>query len=173
MPRTPEARMPASDILNPKRGWDQNLGDSMNPSFGFVRKRATTLLNKKATGSTPWSRETQNTGHSFALTWIGRTLAVAQELKWYYEQYEDGFFTFVDWDGTVGPQGRHYVGRFTSEVSPVETENNSWDVQNVMFEEMPTVAMIRYPSDWEHEAVRRYAFNDFGDQKLATFTSAN
>ncbi len=163
--------MPASDILNPKRGWDQNLGDSMNPSFGFSRKRPMTQLHKKPTGSTPWSRETQNTGHSFSLSWLGRTLAVALKLKWYYEQYEDGFFTFIDWDGSVGSQGRHYVGRFTSEVSPVETENNKWDIQNVTFEEMPTVGMQRPPSDWDHEAIRRYAFNDFGDQKLATYSS--
>jgi hypothetical protein len=123
--------MPQTDILNPAPGWDPELGDSMNPSYGFTRKRASTQLHKKAVGGTPWTRETANTGHAFSLSWLGRTLAVAERLKWYQEQYEDGFFTIVDWDGGAGEQGRHYVGRFTSEVVPTETANNRWDVQNV------------------------------------------
>lgn len=161
--------MPATDILNPTKGWDQKLGDSMNPSFGFTRKRATTQLRKKPVGGVPWTRETQNTGHVFTLSWIGRTLAVAVKLKWYYEQYEDGFFTFIDWDGSFGEKGRHYVGRFTSEVTPVETENNRWDMQGVTFEEMPQVSMVEYPQDWDHEAITLLPINDFGEQKLATF----
>jgi hypothetical protein len=165
--------MPATDILNAQLGWDQNLGDSMNPSYGFTRKRPTNLLKKKPAGSTPWSRETENTGHVFELSWIGRTLACAQKLKWYYEQYEDGFFTYIDWDGTFGEKGRHYVGNFVTEPNLVLTANNLWDVQNVLFEEVPTVGMVQYPWDWDREAIYRYAFNDFGDQKLATFSNAS
>jgi hypothetical protein len=163
--------MPATDILNPTKGWDQQLGDSMNPSFGFTRKRANTQLHKKPVGGIPWTRETQNTGHGFILSWLGRTLAVALKLKWYYEQYEDGCFTFIDWDGSFGLKGRHYVGRFTSEVTPVETENNRWDVQGVTFEEMPQTAMVQFPQDWDHEAITLMPFNDFGDQKLATLAA--
>jgi len=62
--------MPATDILNAQLGWDQNLGDSMNPSYGFTRKRPTNLLKKKPAGSTPWSRETENTGS--AARWPAR-----------------------------------------------------------------------------------------------------
>ena len=156
--------MPSSDILNPTPGWDPVLGDSMNPSYGFTRRRANTQLHKKAVGGTPWTRETQNTGHTFQLSWLGRTFACVQRLKRYAEQYEDGFFTIVDWDGG----GRQYVGRFTSEVTLVEAANNKWDVQNVTFEEMPEVAMQTYPSDWTNDAIAFYITNDFGDQKLAT-----
>jgi hypothetical protein len=136
----------------------------MNPSYGFTRKRSSTQLRKKAIGGTPWTRETQNTGHTFQLSWLARTWACVQRLKWYYEQYEDGFFTIVDWDGG----GRQYVGRFTSEVVPTETSNNKWDVQNVTFEEMPQAPMLLYPSDWAHDAVAFFVNNDFGDQKVAT-----
>jgi hypothetical protein len=160
--------MPQTDILNPAPGWDPELGDSMNPSYGFTRKRASTQLHKKAVGGTPWTRETANTGHAFSLSWLGRTLAVAERLKWYQEQYEDGFFTIVDWDGGAGEQGRHYVGRFTSEVVPTETANNRWDVQNVMFEEIPQQPMVKYPSDWRKNAIWVWPYNDFGDQKTAT-----
>ncbi len=155
--------MPETDILNPTAGWDTALGDSMNPSYGFTRKRASTQLHKKAVGGSPWTRETQNTGHSFSFSWLGRTWACVQRLKQYYEQYEDGYFTIVDWDGG----GRHYVGRFTSEVSPTETANNKYDVQGVIFEEMPRVPMVNYPSDWDHDSIFFNVTNNFGDQKLA------
>lgn len=155
--------MPASDILNPTQGWDATLGDSMNPSYGFTRKRASTQLHKKAVGGTPWTRETQNTGHTFVFSWLGRTWACVQRLKRYYEQYEDGFFTIIDWDGG----GRHYVGRFTTEIVPTLTANNKWDVQSVTFEEIPEQSMVEYPSDWDHDAIAFFITNDFGDQKLA------
>ncbi|MHB2010020.1 MAG: hypothetical protein ACYCOX_18535 [Acidobacteriaceae bacterium] len=154
----------SSDIINPTPGWDPVLGDSMNPSYGFTKRRASTLLNKKAVGGTPWTRETQNTGHTFSLSWIGRTYACMKRLQWYYEQYEDGFFTIVDWDGG----GRQYVGRFTSAPQISETANNKWDAQNVTFEEMPEVAMQVYPSVCTNDSVVFYISNDFGDQKLAT-----
>jgi hypothetical protein len=156
--------MPSSDILNPTAIWEDDIQDSMCPNYGFPRKRAGTQLRKKAVGGTPWSRETANTGHTFTFSWIGRSYACVQRLKWYYEQYEDGFFTIIDWDGG----GRHYVGHFTSEVAPVETGNGMWDVQNVTFEEIPIVAMEKYPSDWDHDSIRFYVLNDYGDQKVAT-----
>jgi hypothetical protein len=164
--------MPASDILNPSPYWQETLQDSMCPNYGFTRKRASTLLNKKPTGSTPWTRETENTGHTFPFSWLQRSTACMKTLKRYYEQYEDGFFTIIDWDDPQpGGPGRHYVGRFTGDFPATETGNGMWDIQNLAFEEMPEVAMIKYPADWDNDAVRFYAYNDFGDQKLATYTS--
>jgi hypothetical protein len=156
--------MPETDVLNPTAIWEEDIQDSMCPSYGFTRKRTGTQLRKKAIGGSPWSRETQNTGHSFNFSWLGRSYACVQRLKWYSEQYEDGFFSIVDWDGGE----RYYTGRFTSEVTPVETGNGLYDVQNVTFEEIPKCPMVQYPDDWDHDAVTFYANNDFGDQKLAT-----
>jgi hypothetical protein len=164
MASTQEAQMPETDILNPTAGWDPDLGDSMNPNFGFTRKRPSARSTKKAAGGVPYTRELQNSGHQFTFSWLGRTWACVQRLKRYYEQYEDGFFTIVDHDGG----GRHYVGRFTTEVDPIETANGKWDVQNVTFEEIPRVPMVNYPNDWDHDAVTLYVKNDFTDQKLAT-----
>lgn len=156
--------MPETDILNPTSAWSSDIQDSMNPDYGFTRKRVSTQLRKKAVGGSPWTRETQNTGHSFAFTWQTRSWACVQRLKQYYEQYEDGYFTIIDHDGG----GRHYVGRFTTEVDPVEIGNGMWTVQNVMFEEMPQAPMVSYPSDWDHESILFGINNDRGDQKLAT-----
>lgn len=156
--------MPETDILNLTAIWESDIQDSMCPNYGFTRKRAGTQLHKKAIGGTPWTRETQNTGHTFNFTWSTRSWDCVQRLKWYGEQYEDGYFTIIDHDGG----GRHYVGRFTTEVTPVETGNGMYDVQNVTFEEMPQAPMLSYPSDWNHDSVMFFVANDRGDQKLAT-----
>jgi hypothetical protein len=154
-----------TDILNPvQQGFQPDIQDNMNPNYGFTRKRPMTKLNKKAVGGTPWSRETSNTGHSFELSWIARSRLCAQRIKYFYEQFEDGFFTYIDWDGG----GRHYVGRFTTEPVLVQTSNGKWDVQQVVFEEIPRVAMVQYPNDWDHDAIKVGVLNDFGDVKLAT-----
>src|ERR1700683_3146317 len=166
--RTAEAQMPATDILNPVGApavWDSTIQDSICPDYGFTRKRPTTQLRKKAVGGTPWTRETQNIGHSFSFSWLNRSWECVQRLKQYFEQYEDGVFTVVDWDGG----GRQYVGRFTGDEFPmVEVANGMWSVQNLVFDEMPRVAMLEYPSDWDHDSVLFLPWNDFGDQKLAT-----
>jgi len=156
--------MPQTDILNATAGYDPDLGDSMNPNYGFTRKRPITRHIAKAIGGTPYTRETSNTGHQFTFSWLSRTLACVRRLKWYYEQYEDGYFTMIDYDGG----GRHYVGRFTTEVNPVETANGKWDVQGVTFEELPQVPMLQYPNDWDDDSVNFGVCNDFGDQKLST-----
>lgn len=166
--------MPETDILNPTYVWSDDIQDSMSPDYGFEPRRSNTHLVKKAIGGRPWTRETANTGHTFTFSWLGRSFRCVQRLKRYYEQYGDGFFTIIDHDykgSDDSRRGRHYVGRFTSEVVPVERGNNLYDVANVTFEEMPTAPMVRYPNDWVHDAIRFYAFNDFGDQKLATFTN--
>lgn len=160
--------MPASDILNPvgaPAAWDATIQDSMCPDYGFQRKRPATQLRKKAVGGTPWTRETQNIGHSFSFSWLNRSWECVQRIKQYFEQYEDGFFTVVDWDGG----GRHYVGRFTGPEFPViEAANGMWSVQNLAFDEIPRVPMLEYPSDWDHDSILFLPWNDFGDQKLAT-----
>lgn len=156
--------MPETDILNPTAIWESDVQDSMCPNYGFSRKRPATLLQKKAVGSTPWTRETQNVGHVFSLSWLTRSWACVQRLVQYYEQYQDGYFTIIDHDGG----GRHFVGRFTSDVAPVEAGNGMYDVENVNFEEIPMVPMVQYPNDWDHESILFNVQNDFGDLKLAT-----
>lgn len=161
--------MSQHDILNPNPRWQADLQDSMCPNFGFQKKRPLTRSASKAFGGVPYTRELGNTGHGFYLSWIGRSLACVRKLKQFQEQFEDGFFTIVDWDAAPKPgNGRQYVGRFVSEVVEVETASAVWDVQNLQFEEIPTVPMLQYPADWQNWAIDIYPLNDFGQQKLAT-----
>lgn len=160
--------MPETDILNSTTNWQSDIQDSMTPDYGFERRRASTQLRKKAVGGSPWTRETQNTGHAFPLTWNNRSWACVQRLKWYFEQYEDGYFTLIDHDGG----GRHFVGCFTgSEFPLIDVANGMWTVQGLMFEEKPQAPMLSYPSDWNHESILFGVNNDRGDQKLGTSSS--
>jgi hypothetical protein len=143
--------------------WEADIQDSMCPDYGFERKRPATQSSLKAVGGTPYTREIGNTGHVFTFSWLNRSWPCIRRLKQFYEQYEDGFFTVIDHDGG----GRHYVGRFTSSVSPVEVGNGQWSVENVTFEEMPIVPMLQYPNDFVNDAVWRYVLDDFGYQKVA------
>lgn len=145
------------DILNP------TPTHPLNPDYGFQKKRPLTHLNAKAAQGAPYFREITDTGHQFSLNWIDKLAIDARKLKWYYEQYRDGFFTVIDHEGG----GRHYVGRFSQPVEPIPTAHNKWSVQQVLFDEMPGAPMLIYPNDWNQDAIWRLTQNDNGDQMVA------
>ena len=145
------------DILNP------TPTHPLNPDYGFQKKRPLTHLNAKANQGAPYFREITDTGHQFSLNWTDKLAADARKLKWYYEQYRDGFFTLVDHEGG----GRHYVGRFSQPVEPVPTSHNHWSVQQVLFDEVPLTPMLVYPNDWRRDAIWRLLLNDRGDRMTA------
>lgn len=155
--------MPETSILNRTAAWDDDIQDSMTPDYGFEADRESTRAVAKPAGGRPWSVETSNTGHTFQLSWISRSFKCVQRLKQFYEQYEDGFFTIIDHDGG----GRHYVGHFVGKFARVQTGNDRYDVQGLTFEEIPSVPMIEYPSDWEGDAVALRPLDDYTDQMLS------
>ena len=165
--------MPASDILNP------TPSHLLNPDYGWQRKRPVTHIATKANQGPPYFREMTDVGHQFLLNWgitgSEREFHDVNKLKWYYEQYRDGFFTLIDHEG----DGRHYVGRFTSPVEPIAIGHNRWSVQQALFEEVPGVPMVRYPDRWiddhhgKSDAIWRYPVSDFGEVKVAVDNPAN
>lgn len=155
--------MPETAIINPSAAWDDDIQDSPTPDYGFERDRQSTRAVTKPAGGRPWSIETSNTGHVFQLSWISRSFKCVQRIKQFFEQYEDGFFTIIDWDGG----GRHYVGHFTGRFPIVQMGNDRYDVRGLTFEEIPGVPMIEYPNDWDRDAVARRPISDYGDQMLA------
>jgi hypothetical protein len=150
------------DILNP------TPTHPLNPDYGFQKKRPLTHLNAKANQGAPYFREITDTGHQFSLNWNDKLAGQARKLKWYYEQYRDGFFTLIDHEGG----GRHYVGRFSQPVEPVPTSHNHWSVQQVLFDEVPLAPMLIYPGDWQNDAIWRFLLNDFGDRMVAAVSGA-
>ena len=150
------------DILNP------TPTHPLNPDYGFQKKRPLTHLNAKANQGAPYFREITDTGHQFSFNWNDRLASQARKLKWYYEQYRDGFFTLIDHEGG----GRHYVGRFSQPVEPIPVSHNHWSVQQVLFDEVPLAPMLVYPNDWNNDAIWRLAVNDFGDRMVAAVSGA-
>lgn len=113
-------------------------------------------------------REIMDVCHQFVMSWgmtidSAKATADIKRLKWYYEQYRDGFFTLIDYDGG----GRNYVGRFVTPVEPIDVGNNRWAVQQVTFEEVPGVNMLAFPSDWTNDAIWRNVLSDFGEMQPA------
>lgn len=137
--------MAETDILNPVQGWWDVLGDNPNPNYGWTRRVAT---NKQAAkprfGSWP-TRETANAGHSYELLFTDRTWATVLRLRRFYEQFQYGYFTLIDYDAN----SRHHVGRFTSPPYSVETANGKYTIQGLVFEEIPRARMLVYPNDWD------------------------
>jgi hypothetical protein len=109
------------------------------------------------------SREASNDGHTFKLGWLNRPPAVVQRLKWYFEQYEHGFFTIIDHDG----DGRQYVGHFTGEWPRIPNGFLRADVQ-LTFEEAPGAPMLQYPDKWERDAIDLFVNSDWNEQIVST-----
>lgn len=145
--------MPQSDVLNP------TPHHPLNPDYSFQKKRPVTHLNAKANRGIPYFRDLTDVGHSFMLNWMDRPVETADELKRYYEQYLDGFFTYIDHEGG----GRQYVGHFVSPVEPVPTQHGHWSIQQVQFDEIPTVPMLKYPHRWDKDAIWALLVDDYGD----------
>ena len=155
--------MAETDILNPVSKWVDSISDNPSPDYGFTRSRPDVRARVKAPGGAPDSREVQNAGHTFKLGWLNRSYACVQMVMRYAAQYEDGYFTLIDQDGG----GRHYVGRFTGDINPVQLGNDSYDLRDLTFEEYPGAPMLQYPTDWDHDAVFLNPFADGGKQNVA------
>jgi hypothetical protein len=157
-----------TDILN------TSATDPLNPDYGWQKKRPVTHLVAKANAGPAYVRDIMDVTHQFVLNWgttidSQKSFSDIQRLKRYYEQYRDGFFTIQDLEGS----GRHYVGRFTSPVEPIPVGHNRWAAQNVLFEEVPGVPMLSYPSDWTNDAIWRYTLTDFGELQPAPDVPSN
>lgn len=157
--------MPETDVLN------ATPTDSLNPDYGWQKKRPITHSVSKANVGPSYVRELTDVGHGFMLN-FGSTLDSQKSeddilrLKWYYEQYRDGFFTLVDQEGSAK---REYVGRFVTPVEPINVGHNRWAAQQVLFEEVPGAPMRsgHYPSDWTRVAIWRFTLNDFDEVQPA------
>lgn len=154
--------MAETDILNPKRGFDPHLGDNINPNYGWNRNRTSTLAVAKSAGGPPYSRETGNAGRTYQLTFTRRNIKVMERLERFYEQFEQEFFTLIDWDS-----GRQFVGRFTGN-HPVKLEaSQRYTMDGWTFEEVPGAPMLEYPSEWERWAVMQPPWDGFGNLRTA------
>jgi len=135
-----------TDVLNP------NASDPTNPSMGYVFGRPQGIVLEQAASGKVYGRFRAGRGHVYELTWSAVEKTTMEKLKQWAEQYELGFFTFVDHE-----RSRRYSGRFVPDRSgrgPLDITplaNNLWNIAGT-FEEMPGKAMQTYPSDWLNHA---------------------
>jgi hypothetical protein len=160
------ASVAETDILNPTTEFWKTLNDSPNPSFGFERRSASNSSLSKARLGAPYSRETMNDGFAFSLTYLNRPWSTILRLKYFYEAFKGGYFTYIDYDGG----GRHHVGRFTTPIYEKEIANGSYSVQSVVFQEMPQARMLKYPCDFVNWSRTINVLDDFMNQAVATYS---
>jgi hypothetical protein len=151
------ASVAESDILNPLKGWWDDLGDNPNWNYGWTRKSSANKQLARPRLGRRYSREVLNAGYTMSLNWVDRPWATVLRLKTFYEQFQGGYFTIIDRDGNH----RHHVGNFTSEPNAVETANGKYTVQGLIFEEVPQARMLEYPNDFVSSSHWIYALDDY------------
>lgn len=150
------------DVVNPEPGWQQQIGDSMSPDYGFGITLPPAPAAQRAVGGPPYRRRLDNTLHIFELSWVNRSPACVEKLKGFYRIAEDGFVTVIDWDDNQ----RNYVGTFSGPMRVTRTGYGMQSVLNLRFEEIPGAPMLVYPNNWD-DAAWHYALRDDGTQQVA------
>ncbi|MEZ2347430.1 hypothetical protein [Terriglobus sp. RCC_193] len=161
--------MAKEDILNPIRGFDKAVADSMTWDYKGSLKGSNTVVGIKAAGGRPMDIETTNGGTIFTMSYTGRSLACVRRVKRFCKQFRRGFFTVLDWED-IQPDGtpRQYVGRFVTEPEIQPDSFGKWSISGLQFEEVPTVAMLSYPANWADEAISLFVRDDYDDLQVVT-----
>jgi hypothetical protein len=156
-----------TDILNPTTGYWPAIQDNPNPSYGYTRRSASNSALQRARMGAPYSRETMNQGFAFEFNYIARPWATVLRLKHFYEAFKGGYFTYIDYDAG----GRHHVGRFTTPVNGMEISNGKYNVQGLLFEEMPQARMLQYPADFVNWSRTINVLDDFLNPVVANYSA--
>lgn len=149
--------MAETDILNPVQKWWDVLKDNPNWNYGWIRKTAANKVLAKPRLGRRYSRELLNAGYSGTLLYLERPYSTVLYLKRFYEQFQGGYFTIIDYDGC----GRHHVGNFTTEPKEVQTSNGKYAIQGLEFEECPQARMLEYPSRFDISSHSIYVVGDY------------
>jgi hypothetical protein len=113
-----------------------------------------------------WSRTVGDKGPSTTFSWLNRSQRCAEYIKRWAEQFEDDFFTIIDYAA-----GRQYVGRFVGDVHVVEAGNDRYNIQGLTFEVVPGMPMVDYPDQWDRWAITQRPYFGLGDLRMACFSA--
>ncbi len=135
--------MSEQNILNP------SPSSSLNPDYTTPIKITDPQIISRfqARSGKPFFRRLAARGELFELVWTKRMFSDYQALRQWWKQYENDFFTFVDWD-----MNRYYTGMFADQPTAERAGNNQVTV-TAQFVVVPTLPQYIYPSDWTHDAV--------------------
>ncbi len=141
--------MAETDILNPVSKWVDDIRDNPSPDYGFSNNRPDLRVRVKPPAGYYDSREVANDGRTITLSWINRSYECMQHVCKFAAQFEDEYCTIIDHDGG----GRHYVGHFEGDLTPIQNSNDSYDLRDAKFVEDPGAPMLKYPNDWNRDGI--------------------
>ena len=150
--------MSEANILN------TSSASQLNPQYGWQEERLQNLAQMVAQSGKWFGRRVGPEPIRYSLHWNLDSTNKFLLQQW-ARQYATGFFTLVDWEAT-----RYFSGRFAGPVRFTLVGNNNWDADAV-FEELPTLALNTYPSNWSRDAIFLEEVNDFLED-LPKFTGA-
>ncbi len=134
-------------IFNPNTGYNAALGFNPNWNYGGPRKPGSNYTTVRPRFGRWQTRSVGDAGYRFDMVFVDRPIQQVWYIKRFYEQFQTGFFTVVDYDN----EGRQHVGRFTAYADDTHTANLKFTIR-VTFEEIPGCPMQNYPSNWFHES---------------------
>ncbi len=146
--------MSEANILNP------SADSLLNPRYGYVGTKPELLDMTEADSGKVIARNARVRGRIFDLTWERVPLATMHSILQWEEQYQLGFFTFVEWERT-----RYYSGHFAAPLSYVPEGNEAWTIRG-QFKELPGKPMNTYPSNWSRDAIFLEERDDNGDDLI-------
>ncbi len=155
--------MSEANILNP------SASDQLNPDYGYSEGLPELRSVFQAQSGNLYTRRNISRGRSFELGWLGRPQANIDALRQWERQYENDFFTYVDW-----ARSRYYSGRFDSPLIYSQEGNDKWTVRG-RFVELPGRPMNTYPSNWSRDAIYCDERDGFGNdlfKQTGTWTYA-
>jgi hypothetical protein len=152
-----------TDIFNPVIRWSEALGFNPNWSYRSPRRTAANYAFSKAAFGRRQTRAIGNDGYSFDLTFVDRPIAQVLYIRRFYEQFQNGFFTLIDYDN----DDRNHVGNFTAYQDDTETANNKYTIR-VTFTEMPGALALTGPSDWANSSRYIHVVDDWMKWMVAT-----
>jgi hypothetical protein len=142
------------------------LGDGTSPDYGYVEQLPPEILAAaQMQDGALYTRRANARGRIIDLVWNARLQADCDRIRQWEAQYEQGFFTYADYERT-----RYYSGKFASPLQYSPAGFNKWNVKG-QFVELPGRAMYQYPTNWARDAIMLDDTDDFGNVRWK-FTGA-
>ena len=143
--------MSEQNILNPA------VDHELNPNYGPAPALPEMFARAQARSGKPYARRLIERGHVIECAWNNRPMATYMKFKQWAHQYENGFFTYVDWE-----TGRYYTVQVRGSIMDPQRAGHNKYSWKATLEEIPGLPMYEYPSNWERDGVFIEERDDFG-----------
>lgn len=144
--------MSEQNILNPA------VTSPLNPDYAIKITDPQVVSRWQARSGKPFFRRLAARGEVFEMTWGKRMFADYLTLLQWVRQYENDYFSFIDWDHS----GRYYTGMFADQPTFTREANNQVTI-TAQFVVVPTLPLFQYPSNWGVDSIFLEEAAGYGD----------